>query len=118
MSHSEPLLRAAQRHSRGTAVVLRPKFFAFATIFRQRPGLKAQILIASPGLKAEAPTVRRKRRVNSIAACRAVPHVSLRGITILPGRDGVFCFPPARSYCASGFAGSQSPPAAPDPPLE
>ncbi len=35
---------------------------------------EAQFLKAFPGLKAGAPTVRRKRRVNSIAACRAVPH--------------------------------------------
>ena len=60
------------------ALNLCPKFFSFLDDFPRgrQARAEAQLLKASPGLKAGAPTVHRKRRVNSIAACRAVPRES------------------------------------------
>src|SRR5712692_3898220 len=67
----------ALRHSRGRLYYYVLNSFLFATIFRGRQArAEAQFLKSFPRPEGRAPTVRRKRRVNSIAACRAVPHGS------------------------------------------
>src|SRR5260370_11197309 len=83
-------VRALQAHSRYYV----PNSLLFATIFRGSAGARAKARILKklpPGLKAGAPTVRRKRRINSIAACRAVPH-ELRASPYYLRRGSQNCF--------------------------